>query len=272
VADFAPTPLAHAGAMSHQAEPHREGAGLVGSIDYGTYVTGTTGAATGRGVAVDAADNQFVTGLYDNGTTKSSYVKKYRADGTPDPVYPAPTLQVLLGGVTYDTEGHGIAVEPTTGNVDLVGAAFDPRTGNHAAFFAQYNPAGTLINLVIYGNNPNPNSFDGVTVDAAGDVAFTGTLFVDAVGHNELTVGALPAGGSLIVLNYALSGITGNSAGLGIAIDGGGATAYIAGSAVATPGGLQKGLVGRIDRNTPGQITYRPFSSPAGDALSTLSP
>src|SRR5262245_39331216 len=136
-AGVALTPLAQVGAVSYQTEPHTNEAHARGAIDYGTFVTGTTGTATGRAVAVDASDNQYVTGGIDDGTGQASYVKKYLADGTPDPHVPAVTLRVVLNGVTYNTEGHGIAVDPTTGNIELVGTASDPGGGNQAAFFAQ---------------------------------------------------------------------------------------------------------------------------------------
>jgi hypothetical protein len=261
-ADFSPAPLAHVGVTGRAAQPQ---AAAPGAIDYATYVTGTAGTATGRGVAVDASDNQFVTGLLDDGTTRSAFVRKYLPDGTPDPAFFV-GLRVSFNGAFYDTEGHGVAVDPTTGNVDLVGTAVDPATGNNIAFFAQLGPTGALLNIADYGNDPNPNSFDSVTVDPAGDVAFTGTLSVPAVGHNELAVGAVPAGGALLVLTYDLQSTVG-SAGLGIAVDSAGTTAYLAGSAVATPGGPLEGLVGWIDRNNPTMINFRPIASPAGDVV-----
>jgi hypothetical protein len=266
MAGFALAPLAQVGAVSHSAESHLGKDHPPGAIDYGTFVTGTTGAATGRGIAVDASDNQFVTGGIDDGTAQYAYVKKYLADGTPDPTFPFVTLLVTIDGVPYATEGHGIAVDPTTGNIELVGTATDPASGNQAAFFAQYDPTGTFFNLAAYGNDPNPNSFDGVTVDAAGDVAFTGTVSVPTAGHSELAVGALPVGGSLIVLPYDL-GTAGTSAGLGIAIDSAGMTAYIAGSAADTPDGPPQGVLAWIDRHNPTIINFDLIPNPAGDVV-----
>jgi sugar lactone lactonase YvrE len=254
-------PVGQTGVVSPVAGPQ---AAAPPAVEYGTYVTGTPVTATGRGVAVDASDNQFVTGQLDNGMTRSAYLRKYLPNGTPDPTFTFVALRVSVGGVLYDTDAHGVAVDPTTGNVEQVGTAVDPATGNHVGFFAQYSPAGTLLNIAAYGNDLNPNSFDSVTVDPAGDVAFTGTLSAPALGYSELAVGALPAGGSLAVLPYNLS-MTAGSAGLGIAVDSAGTTAYVAGFATPAAGGFQEGVVGRIDRNNPTALTYRPITNPGGN-------
>jgi hypothetical protein len=72
----------------------------------------------------------------------------------------------------------------------------------------------------------------------------------------------------LIVLTYDL-GTTGNSAGLGIAIDGAGMTAYIAGSAAATPDGPQQGVLAWIDRHNPTIINFDLIPSNAGDVVAS---
>jgi hypothetical protein len=264
-AAFSPTPLVQVGAVSRQAEPHADGVPPPGVIDYGTFVTGTTGAATGRGVAVDAADDRFVTGGLDDGTARSAYVRKYLPDGTPDPAFPFVTLRVTIDGVAYDTEGRGIAVDPTTGDVDVVGAAADPATGNQAAFFARYDPTGTLLSVAAYGNDSNPNSFDGIAVDTVGDAVFTGTLSVPASGHSDLAFGELTGGGPLMVTTYELP-MTDGGAGLGITVDSGASYAYLAGfAAAATPGGPRQGLFAQVNINDLGfGINYRLAGSPAG--------
>jgi hypothetical protein len=265
-ASFAPALLSQVGAISHQTYLRTDHVHPLVTVDYGTFVTGTTGAASGRGIAVDRSGNQFVTGGLNDGTIKSAYVKKYLPDGTPDSAFPFTTLEVTIDGVAYSTEGHGIAVDPVTGDIDLVGAAVDPASGNQAAFLAQYDPTGTFLNLIAYGNDLNANCFDGITVDSAGDIAFTGTLSVPAAGHRELAVGAQPAGGNLIVLTYDL-GTTGSSAGMGIAVDAAGTTAYIAGCAAATADGSQQGLLGWIDRHVPTVINFQLIPNSAGDVV-----
>jgi sugar lactone lactonase YvrE len=258
--------VADVGAISHQTDVPTDQIHPLVTVDYGAFVTGTTGAASGRGIAVDGSGNQFVTGGLDDGMAKSAYVKKYLPDGTPDSTFPLTTLEVTIDGVAYCTEGHGTAVDPVTGDIDVVGTALDPASGNQAAFLAQYDPTGTLLNLVAYGNDLNANSFNGITFDSAGDIAFTGTLSVPAAGHTELAVGAQAAGGNLIVLTYDL-GTTGSSAGMGIAVDAAGTTAYIAGCAAAIPNGPQQGLLGWIDRHVPTVINFQLIPSAAGDVV-----
>jgi hypothetical protein len=215
---------------------------------------------------VDGSDNQFVTGGINDGMTESAYIKKYLPSGTLDPAFPAVTLQVFINGIGYATEGHGIAVDPVTGTVDIVGTAMDPATGNRTAFLAQYDSTGMLLNLAAYGNDPNPNSFDSIAVNAQGEIAFTGALFVSAAGHSALAVGALSASGSLLVLTFDLS-MTSGGARMGIAINNDTLTAYIAGCVASNPGGPQEGLLGWIDRHNPTNLNYRLFPSPAGDVV-----
>jgi hypothetical protein len=265
-AAFPLTPRAEVGAVSRPVGQDTGGVRPPAAIDYATYVTGTRGTATGRGVAVDAFDSQYVTGFLDDGMTRSAYLRKYLANGAPDAAFPFVAFRVTVNGNFLDTQGHGIAVDPATGNVEVVGAAVDPANGNQVAFLAQFDSAGTLFNIMGYGIDPNPNSFDSVAVDAAGDVVFIGTLSVPALGHSDLTVGAIPAGGAPLILPYDVP-MTAGSTGLGIAVDPAGMTAYVAGSAVATPGGPQEGLFGWIDRNNPAALHYLLLPSPAGDVV-----
>jgi hypothetical protein len=264
-AAFPLTPRAEVGAVSRPVGQDTGGVRPPAAIDYATYVTGTRGTATGRGVAVDAADNQYVTGLLDDGMTRSAYLRKYLANGAPDPAFPFVAFRVTVNGNFLDTQGHGIAVDPATGNVEVVGAAVDPANGNQVAFLAQFDSAGRLFNIMGYGIDPNPNSFDSVAVDAAGDVVFIGTVSVPALGHSDLTVGAIPAGGAPVVTPFDFPMTTG-STGLGIAVDPASTNAYVAGSA-ATLGGPQEGVFGSIDRINPTMLHYLLLPSPAGDVV-----
>jgi hypothetical protein len=220
-------------------------------IHSATYVTGAPGASTAHAVAVDAADNEYVTGMYDDGMSTSAYVNKYLPDGTPDPNFTPVRLQFGLGGGVANTQGLGIAVDGA-GNIDMVGNGVDPTTGNQAAFFVQYDPTGTMIinSGMSGGTDTNPYSFNGVTVDAAGNVYITGSMFNPADGLNELTFVTALGGGTPMSYTYPLQASAG-STGVGIAVDPAATTAYIAGSNVDPASGLTQAVLFRVDLADP---------------------
>jgi hypothetical protein len=100
------------------------------------------------------------------------------------------------------------------------------------------------------GTDTNPNSFNGVTVDAAGNVYFSGILFNPMDGQNDLTFGTALAGGTPMSYIYTLQASAG-STGVGIAVDPAATTAYIAGSNLDPASGLTQAVLFRVDLANP---------------------
>jgi titin len=94
------------------------------ALNSATYVTGAAGAATGRGVAVDASGNEYVAGvIIQTDGSKSAFVARYTAAGTQ--VYEHEFNFVDESGTAEPTEAHGIAVDDAGnlyGSANVVGS------------------------------------------------------------------------------------------------------------------------------------------------------
>src|SRR5207245_6291330 len=101
------------------------------------YVSGTSGAVTGRRVAVDSAGNIYATGYTDDGTNKMAFVAEYNGAGgrlafTSFQVQdPDPTVKYI------QSEGHAIAVD-NAGGVYIAGKATDALGGDTDAFITKF--------------------------------------------------------------------------------------------------------------------------------------
>jgi hypothetical protein len=145
----------------------------------------------GRGIAVDASGNAYVTGetasadfpavvgpdTTFNGGFQDAFVAKVNPSGT------ALVYAGFLGGSSSDA-GYGIAVD-ASGNAYVTGytasadfpAVVGPDTiykGNGDAFVAKVNPSGTaLVYAGFLGGSGNDRGY-GIAVDASGNAYVTG--------------------------------------------------------------------------------------------------
>ncbi|MDQ5871914.1 MAG: SBBP repeat-containing protein [Acidobacteriota bacterium] len=236
------------------------------SLLYAGYIGGS-GDDTGRGIAVDASGNAYVTGftssteatfpetvgpdLTYNGGTFDAFVAKVAAAGT------SLLYAGYIGGSGFD-QGFGIAVDASgsayvTGLTDSTEATF-PETvgpdltyngGAFDAFVAKVAAAGTSL---LYAGYIGGSSFDqgnGIAVDASGSAYVTGVTssteatFPETAGPDltfngvqDAFVAKVNAAGTS--LDYA--GYIGGAdvdAGFGIAVDASG-NAYVAGTTSST--------------------------------------
>jgi hypothetical protein len=221
-------------------------------------VTGSTSPATGTGVALDAAGDQFVTGTIRTAASAFGYVAKYLPGGTtPDATFGSPftpglaVFRVSAAGTTYATESHGIAVT-SAGAVDVVGSLASP-TGT-LAYFAQLSSAGDFQadrppSLFAGQTGTAPNSFNGVALGGADRAVVTGTFSDSAAPDGGLAVAKFDADGSFLTDAFIHLGI--RSAGQGIAVNAAGTTAYVAGLLVpSTYPGYTDAFFGKLDVTT----------------------
>lgn len=160
---------------------------------WGTYYGGS-GVDESQGIAIDAADNIFITGyttstnqiatagayqLVGDATNGDAFVAKFNSTGTS-----------LLWGTFYGGANlewaRGISLDALD-NVYIVGYTASPTqiatagayqtifAGGQDAFVAKFNPTGTsLIWGTYYGGTGTENG-DAITLDAAGNIYITGS-------------------------------------------------------------------------------------------------
>jgi pimeloyl-ACP methyl ester carboxylesterase len=169
------------------AKVNPEGTGLV----YAGFLGGS-GRDEGRGIAVDADGNAYVTGLTDsrnfpavvgpdtsyNGGYYDAFVAKVNQSGT------ALLYAGFLGGSGWDV-GWGIAVDAAS-NAYVTGgttsrnfpAVVGPDTsyngGDYDAFVAKVNPSGTGLVYAGFLGGSDGDRGDDIVVDAAGNAYVTG--------------------------------------------------------------------------------------------------
>ena len=236
---------------------------------YAGYIGGS-GDDVGLGIAVDAADNAYVTGFVDSIFTGSTptfpvtvgpdlnfnggtdaFVAKVNAAGT------ALIYAGYIGGSDKDS-GTGIAVDAAgnayiTGNTNSTESTF-PATvgpdlsfnGGTDAFVAKVNAEGTALIYAGYIGGSGKDAGTGIAVDAAGNAYITGTTnsteasFPVNVGpeikynggfEDAFVVKVNAAGTALVYAGYI--GGSASDYGAAIAIDAAG-NAYVTGTTSST--------------------------------------
>ncbi|MDS4032118.1 MAG: IPTL-CTERM sorting domain-containing protein [Candidatus Contendobacter sp.] len=247
------------GADAFVAKVNPAGTALV----YAGYIGGA-GSDVGRGIAVDAAGNAYVTGntlsteasfpvsggpdLTHNGNS-DAFVAKVNAAGT------ALVYAGYIGGASGDF-GQGIALDSTnnayvTGYTTSTEATFPVTVGpdltyndsggfNTDAFVTKVNAAGTALIYAGYVGGAGIDQGLGIAVDGANNAYLTGytnstqTSFPVTVGpdltHNggfDAFVAKVSAGGASLVYAGYIGGAN-DDFGNGIAVSGAG-SAYVAG-------------------------------------------
>ena len=236
------------------------------TLVYSAYLGGIS-TDEGRGIAVDAAGNAYVTGKtasLDFPTTVGAFDRTLGGSGDAfvtklDPSGSTLVYSTFLGGTFNEDQGNAIAVDGT-GNAYVTGETFAGGGGFFAdfpvtpgafqtsfntfgiqtqAFVTKLNPSGSgLVYSTYLGNGTEARGF-GIAVDATGNAYVTGSGqngFAVTSGAFDTTfngglidafVTKLNAGGSALVYSTFLGG-SGNDEGFGIAVDGNG-SAYVTG-------------------------------------------
>jgi carbohydrate binding protein with CBM6 domain/beta-propeller repeat-containing protein len=239
------------------------------ALVYSTYLGGGFDDS-GRGIAVDAAGNAYVTGYTRSsnfptttgafqttfGGYSDAFVTKLNPTGS------ALVYSTYLGGVY----GYGIAVDAAgnayvtgdTGLTDLpaTAGAFQPTPGGQGdAFVTKLNPAGSALVYFTYLGGADSDAGSGIALDASGNAYVMGytssSNFPTTTGAFQTTCGGgfydvfvtklNPAGSALVYSTYL--GGSGRDIGNGVAIDTDG-NAYLTGFTEspdfpATPGAFQ---------------------------------
>ena len=267
------------------------------ALVYSTYLGSGSGYNFGRGIAVDAAGNAYVTGETRSsdfpttpgafqsakaGPRENAFVTKL------DPTGSALVYSTYLGGSTYDT-GTGIAVDAdgnayVTGNAGSANfpttlGAFQPILGGSLdAFVTKLNPAGSALVYSTYLGGSGQENNGGIAVDAIGNAYVTGATqsanFPTTAGAFQTTFGGGgpfvtkldPTGSALVYSTYL-----GNSAGASaIAVDANG-NAYVTGGTYSdnfptTAGAFQTTYAGGYTGYSTGDAFVTKLD-PTGSAL-----
>jgi hypothetical protein len=239
-----------------------------GTVQWATSIGGT-GSEDGYDIATDSSGNVYVTGIYlgtftigsTTLTSTSSYdafVAKYDTSGTVQ-------WAKSIGGSAGPDYGYGIATD-SSGNVYVIGRyygstiTFAPGTtltnaidGTSDVFVVKYDTSGTVQWARGFGGSNNDLGY-GIATDSSGNVYVTGKFYGDSV-----TIGSTTLTGTdfdnTFVAKYDTSGtvqwargISGATAGDGIATDSGG-NVYVIGhySGSVTIGSTTLTSVGSAD-------------------------
>lgn len=161
---------------------------------YSTYLGGTTGDDAGRGIAVDATGNAYVTGFTastDFPTTAGAFQTTFGGGGRDafvvklNPGGSAVVYATYLGGTGSDV-GLGIAVDsgqnafvtggtfsadfPTTAGVSQTALA-----GGRDAFVTKLNAAGTALSYSTYLGGAGTDVGNAIAIDGTGAAYITGS-------------------------------------------------------------------------------------------------
>ena len=217
------------------------------NIVYSEYIGGSRDDI-GRGIAVDAAGNAFITGetvstnfpvnnafqSAFNGGGNDAFVTKLGPAGTPF-VY-----STYLGGsgrdggyaIAVDKDGYAHVTGTTSSNNFPLKSAFVPSyPGFTCSFYTRLEPAGNALSLSTYLTGPGFDTGRGIAVDSAGNAyiaGFTEDRFIETInatqpkyggGSSDAFIAKFVRGQDVPVFLSYLGG-SGKDQGHAIAIDG----------------------------------------------------
>jgi beta-propeller repeat-containing protein len=247
------------------------------TLFYSTYLGGSD-FETGRGIAVDASGNAYVTGVTYSANfpttagafqpafgNSDAFVTKLNSTGS------ALVYSTYLGGGSGFDGGLGIVVD-AAGNAYVTGetistdfpttpGAFQPAYGgNSDAFMTKLNSTGSGLVYSTYLGGSDIEAGLGVAVDVLSNAYVTGLTWssdfpttpgafqaTSGGGSNDAFVTKLDPTGAALVYSTYLGG-SGFDLGLGIVVDAAG-NAYVTGETVSTgfpttPGAFQPAFAG----------------------------
>jgi Beta-propeller repeat len=161
---------------------------------YSTYLGGTTGDDAGRGIAVDATGNAYVTGFTastDFPTTAGAFQTAFGGGGLDafvvklNPAGSSLVYGTYLGGADSDV-GLGIAIDSGQ-NAYVTGGTFSANfpiaagvsqpalAGGRDAFVTQLNAAGTALVYSTYLGGAGTDVGNAIAVDSTGAAYITGS-------------------------------------------------------------------------------------------------
>jgi hypothetical protein len=255
-------------------------------LSYSTYLGGG-GFDSGKGIAVDASGNAYVTGLTTStnfpsanpiqstlGGAENAFVTKINPTGS------ALVYSTYLGGNNVDY-GSGIAVDAagnayvtggtTSTNFPTANALQATLSGSANAFVSEINASGSALVYSTYLGGSGGDEGMGIALDGSRNAYVTGATTslnfptVNALqptlgGNQNAFVSKITAGGAALVYSTYLGG-NGADQGFAIAVDGS-ANAYVTGSTSSTnfptanalqptlaPGGVSNAFVTKINTN-----------------------
>lgn len=153
-----------------------------------TYDLQDVAYAYGYAVAIDGANNTYVTGeQYAPATGLDMYVIKYDLNGN------------MVWSDIYDAggneSGYGITVDASGANIYVIGRQQDNISLNSDAFVRKYDAGGTLAWTQVYNSG-------GANIDIARGAALDGSGNVYAAGYRETAGGGIEA----MLLSYDTNG------------------------------------------------------------------
>jgi hypothetical protein len=237
---------------------------------YSTYLGGP-GGDQGRGIAVDAAGNAYVTGsapdtfpttpgAYDN-NTGGTFIAKLNSSGTAL-VYSAQLGAGVGTDIAVDTEGNAYVTGDTVDGLPTTPTAFQPNFGgsNSDSFVTKLDPTGSSLVYSSYLGGGGSDFSGGIAVDSQGNAYLTGSTMGGfplvhptqqqmggGGGFPDGFVTKVSASGTSLTFSTYLGGAS-QDEGFAIAVDSDG-NAYVAGK---TNGTTDFPLVGPILSAGPG--------------------
>jgi hypothetical protein len=162
---------------------------------YSTYLGGTQ-PDHGRGIAVDAAGDAYVTGdtsSTDFPTTAGAFQTTASGTGATfitkvNPTGTALIYSTYFGGsgqdyafgtaIAVDSGGNAYFTGGTSGGLPISPGALQPSVGGGGdAYVAKLNPTGTMIVYATYLGESDTEQGSGIAIDASGDAYVTGLTF-----------------------------------------------------------------------------------------------
>ena len=151
---------------------------------------GNTNADFGTSVAIDSADNIYVSGYtqisFGSGTSYKIMVAKLNSSGSLQ-------WERSVGGDTYHMYGNDIAVDE---NDDVVVVGY--KATGQSMYLAKFNSSGTVQWQRAFGVTPGTNQAYAVTTDSANNIYAIGlTVTAEGLGAGEIVIVKYSSSGTL---------------------------------------------------------------------------